>query len=84
MGLDSLCSEDKSVAYAHPKDFGQLARKRSDMLDMFLKVYEDWANFDQPITHFKSNIKEGKATHTNNPSSLATQNLQKRSLTNAP
>jgi hypothetical protein len=41
MGLDSLRTEDKSDPYAHPKNFGHLARKRSDMPDKFQKVYED-------------------------------------------
>jgi hypothetical protein len=31
------------------------------MPDKFQKVYKDWANFDQPIMHFKSDIKEGKS-----------------------
>ncbi len=40
MGLDSLCMEDKSVAYAHTKDFGQLSRKQTDMPNKFQKVHD--------------------------------------------
>jgi hypothetical protein len=59
-GLDILRAEDKSVCFVHPKDFKQQAKKRSDMPTKFQKICEDWAQFDQAITRFKNDIKEGR------------------------
>ncbi len=37
-GLDILCSEDKTVCFLHPDDFGQQAKKHADMPEKFQKI----------------------------------------------
>jgi hypothetical protein len=39
MGLDTIRSEDKSVCFAHPKDSGQIAKKRQNMPAKFQKIH---------------------------------------------
>ncbi len=65
MGLDIIRLEDKSVCFVHPKNSSQTAKKCQDMPAKFQKVHEDLAEFDQDITRFKNDIKEGrKRTYT--------------------
>ena len=60
MGLDINRAEDKTVCFVHPKDPSQIVKKQKDMPEKFQKVHEDWAEFDQGITRFKNDIKEGR------------------------
>ncbi len=65
MGLDTLRAENKSVCFIHPTDSSQQAKKRQDMPSKFQKIHEDWTEFNQGITCFKNDIKEGrKQTYT--------------------
>ncbi len=65
MGLDFLRAEEKSVCFVHPTNSSQQAKKRQDMPRKFQKIHEDWTKFDQGITRFKKDIKEGrKQTYT--------------------
>ncbi len=60
MGLDTLRAKDKTVCFVHPKDSSQPARKRQDMPTKFQIIHKEWAVFDQGITRFKNDIKEGR------------------------
>jgi hypothetical protein len=40
-GLNILCSEDKTVCFLHPDDFGQQVKKRADMPEKFQKIYKN-------------------------------------------
>jgi hypothetical protein len=45
----------------HPKDSSQISKKLcKDMPEKFQKVYEDCAEFNQGITRFRNDIKEGR------------------------
>ncbi len=59
-GLNILRSEDKTVCFLHPDDFGQQAKKRTDMLEKFQKIYKKWAEFNQPLSRFKNDIRENR------------------------
>ncbi len=59
-GLNILCSEDKTVCFLHPDDFGQRAKKHADMPEKFQKIYKNWAVFDQPLSRFKNDIRENR------------------------
>jgi hypothetical protein len=59
-GLSILHSEDKTVCFLHPDDFGQQAKKRADMPEKFQKIYKNWALFDQPLSRFKNDIWENR------------------------
>ena len=60
MGLDTLRAEDKTVCFLHPNDPSQKAKARKDMPDKFQRIHADWMVFDQPITRFKNDIREGR------------------------
>jgi hypothetical protein len=59
-GLDILHSEDKTVCFLHPDDFGQQAKKCTDMPEKFQKIYKNWAVFNQPLSRFKNDIRENR------------------------
>ncbi len=67
MGLDTLRMEDKTVCFLHPNDPNQQAKKRQDMPPKFQKIHGEWMVFNQSITRFKNDIKEGPR-HTYNVS----------------
>ncbi len=59
-GLDIMRSEDKTVCFLHPDNFGQQAKKRADMPEKFQKIYKNWVVFDQPLSRFKNDIWENR------------------------
>jgi hypothetical protein len=61
MGLDTLRAEDKTVCFLHPNDPSQKVKSRKDMPDKFQRIHADWMVFDQPITRFKNDIREGRS-----------------------
>ncbi len=67
MGLNTLRTEDKTVCFLHPNDPSQQAKKRQDMPPKFQRIHSDRMVFDQNITRFKNDIKEGRK-HTYNVS----------------
>jgi hypothetical protein len=59
MGLDTLRAEDKTVCFLHPNNPSQQAQKCQDMPPKFQRIHAEWMVFDQSITRFKNDIKEG-------------------------
>jgi hypothetical protein len=60
MGLDTLRTEDRTVCFLHPNDPSQQAKKCQDMPTKLQRIHSEWMVFDQGITRFKNNIKEGR------------------------
>ncbi len=59
-GLDTIRTDAKTVCFVYPTNPEQYAKKRQDMPGKFQKIHKEWAEFDQPILHFKNNIKAGR------------------------